>query len=158
MGYCFTVFLVACSVSQTQVPVSTDTRVPNTSTPQFIEVTRIVRVEQTVVVTATPIPALAQECFDTAMTQRELNDCAALEYERAKAELQTTISQINFSPDEKSAFDKLQAEWEARVSDECKFFYAQLVKDSNGNFHYKGGSMAPMRTGLCLAEQYKYRM
>jgi uncharacterized protein YecT (DUF1311 family) len=153
----FALLLVSCNVTQTQLPASTKTPIPSTSTPQIIEVTRVVNIVQTVVVTATTEPLLAQECFDVAMAQRGLNDCAALESELAKAELESIISQINFSPDEKSAFDKLQVEWEERIWEECKFFYGQLVDDGNGHFHYAGGTMAPMRIGFCLADQYKNR-
>ncbi|MCC6298404.1 MAG: DUF1311 domain-containing protein [Anaerolineales bacterium] len=151
------VFVVSCSAVETQLPANTETPIPNTSTPQIVEVTRIVNAVQTVIVTATPEPLLAQDCFATAMTQADLNGCAAVESELAKAELAATISQINFSPDQKTAFEKLQTEWESRVWEECKFFYGQIIDDGNGHIHYAGGTMAPMRIGFCLADQYKSR-
>jgi multidrug efflux pump subunit AcrA (membrane-fusion protein) len=65
-------FLTACGISQTQLPLATETTISVSPTPQIIEVTRVIKVEQTVVVTATPIPLLAQECLNNAMTQRYL--------------------------------------------------------------------------------------
>ena len=78
----FALFVTACGVTQTQLPVIrsiTVTSTPPTATPQIVEVTRIVKVEQTVVVTVTPVPLLAQKCFDKAITQFDLNGCAAEE-------------------------------------------------------------------------------
>jgi len=149
--------LVACSTPPTQLPLSTETPIPS-PTPQIIEVTRVVKVEQTVVVTATPEPLLAQECVDTAHNQLELNSCAILEREFAKEELEKTISRIEFSQEDKQTFDKLQVEWQKQVEKECEFFYGQLYADDNGNFYYKWGSMAPMQWAFCEAERYKQRI
>ncbi len=151
-------FLTSCFGMKTQVPVFTETVVPVSQTPQIVQVTRIITIEQTVAVTATPMPALAQNCFNTAMTQREINGCAALERELADAELEKTISQIEFSLDKKQAFDKLQAEWRQQIENDCEFFYGQLVDDGNGHFYYRGGSMSPMRISLCVASRIKQRI
>ena len=150
--------LVACSAPQTQLPLSTEALAPLTSTPQIIEVTRLVEIKQTVVITATPKPPLAQKCLNEARTQMDLNNCANLERELAKEELQKIISQIDFSREEKQAFDQLQVEWQKQVEKECEFFYGQLHADENGNLHYKWGSMAPMQRGFCEAERHKQRI
>lgn len=148
--------LAACNTPQT--PLSTGIPVLLTSTPQVIEVTRIVKVQQTVIVTATPKPLLAQECLNEARTQFDLNNCANLERELAEGELEKIISQIDFSQEEKQAFGQLQAEWQKQVEKDCEFFYGQIYSDENGNFHYKWGSMAPMQRGFCEAERYKQRI
>jgi uncharacterized protein YecT (DUF1311 family) len=153
----FILSLVACGVPQTQLPLSTESPIPVSPTPQIIEVTRVFRVEQRVVVTATPEPPLAQECLSSAQTQMDLNNCANLERELAKEELEKIISQIEFSAEEKQAFDQLQMKWRTQVEKDCEFFYGQIYTDENGNFHYKWGSMAPMQRGFCEAERYKQR-
>jgi uncharacterized protein YecT (DUF1311 family) len=136
----FVLFLAGCVGSQTPLSIATENIIPISPTQQIVEVTRIVKIEQTVVVTATPEPLLAQECFNTAVTQLELNGCAALERELAKEELDKTISQIKFSPEEKQLFDQLQEEWQKQVEKDCEFFYGQIYTDSNGKFHYKWDS------------------
>jgi uncharacterized protein YecT (DUF1311 family) len=154
----FTLFLTACNWSQIQVATATETAIPISPTAQIIEVTRIVKVEQTVIVTETPEPLLAQECLNDAMTQLDLNGCAALERDLTKAELEKTIAKIKFTLEEKQEFDQLQEEWQKQIEADCKFFYGQIYTDSNGNLHYKGGSMAPMQIGFCQASMYKERI
>lgn len=145
-----TIILVACSVSPTQEPVITETPIPATSTPQIIEVTRIVKVEQTVVVTAIPKPLLAQGCFDRAVTQMDLNGCAAEERFLAQAEVDNTISLIkakfNFSLEDERVFDNLQEEWGDIVERNCNFYYE------------KWGSMGPMQRSICIASRIKDRI
>ena len=137
--------LVACGAPQTQLSLNTETPVPSTSTPQIIEVTHIVKVEQTVFVTVTPEPLLAQECFNTAMTQLDLNSCAAEERFSAQSKLEETISRIKLSPEEKQEFDKLQKEWEDLVERNCNFYYEEW------------GSMGPMQRSMCIALRIKER-
>jgi uncharacterized protein YecT (DUF1311 family) len=152
----FVLTLVACSPLKNQLPLSTATSIP--PTPQVIQVTHIVTIKQTVVVTVTPKPPLAQECLNKAVTQGDLNNCANLERELAKNELDKIISRIKFSPEEKEVFDQLQLEWEKQVEKDCGLFYGWLLTDGNGNLHYKWGSMAPMQRGFCEAERYKQRI
>ena len=148
--------LVACSAPPAPLPVSTETPI-SSPTPAIIEITRVVKIEQTVVVTATPEPLLAQECFNNAVTQGDLNNCAISERELAKGQLEKTISRIEFSERDKQTFDKLQVQWQEQVEKDCEFFYGQLYTDNNGGFHYKWGSMAPMQWAFCEAEGYKQR-
>ena len=149
-------FLAACSAPPTPVPISTDTPIPPTSTARYVVITLLTK--QTVVVTTTPAPLLAQECVNNAMTQMELTGCGALEWQIAEEKLNETIARIEFSPADKRNFDQLQAEWQKQVENDCEFFYGQLSTDENGNLYYKGGSMAPMQRNFCLAEQYKRRI
>ena len=142
----FILFLVSCSRTETQLPIATEPVVLVSSTPQIIQVTRIVPVEQTVVVTATPVPLLAQECFNQAITQSDLNNCAAEERFSAQAKLEDTISKIKLSPDEKKQFDKFQKEWEALIESNCTFYYD------------KWGSMRPMQQSMCIASRIKERI
>lgn len=136
--------LIACNAPQT--PLSTETPILLTSTPQIVEVTRIVKVEQTVVITATPGPLIAQECFNNAMTQYDLNNCAAEERWASQARLENIISQIKLSSDEKQEFDKLQKEWEDLTERNCMFYYD------------KWGSMRPMQQSMCIAIRIKERI
>jgi uncharacterized protein YecT (DUF1311 family) len=138
--------LIACGTTQAQLPLGTETPIPLTSTPQVIEVTRIVKVEQTVVVTAAPEPLLAQECFDKAITQSDLNNCAAQERFNAQTELENLISQIRFSSEEKLTFNNLQKEWLSQVESDCNFFYEQ------------SGSMGPMQRSMCIASRIRQRI
>ena len=154
----FALFLTACVGSQIQLSTATSSIIPVSSTPRIIEVTHIVKVEQTVIVTATPIPLLAQECLNAAVTQLDLNGCAILERELAKAELEKIIAQIKFTPEEKLMFDQLQEKWQMQVEADCDFLYGQILTDDNGNLHYKGGSMAPMQRAFCEAGKYKERI
>lgn len=137
--------LVACNTPPTQLPLSTETPIPS-PTPQIIEVTRVIQVEQTVVVTPTPEPLLAQQCFNNAMTQYDLNNCAAEERFSAQAKLDYTISRIKLSAEEKQEFDKLQKEWENLIERNCIFYYD------------KWGSMRPMQQSMCITFRIKERI
>ena len=154
----FILLLTSCSETPTQPPLATATVVLASPTPQIIQVTRIVTIEQTVVVTETPVSSPAQDCFNKAMTQHEINDCAGLELELTDTELTRIISLIEFSPEDKKAFDELQETWRQQVEKDCEFFYGQLVDDGNGHFYYKGGSMSPMRRSLCISSGIRQRI
>ena len=118
----FTLLLTACGISQIQFSTATETAISASPTPQIIEVTRIIKIEQTAIVTATPIPLLAQDCINSAVSQLDLNGCAILERELAKTELEKTIAQIRFTPEEKSEFDELQERWRLQAEEDCDFF------------------------------------
>lgn len=137
--------LVACRASPTQLPLSTETQILS-PTPQIVQVTRLVKIEQTVVVTATPEPLLAQECFNSAVTQGDLNNCAAEERFSAQEQLENTISRIKLSSEEKQEFDKYQAEWADLIERNCMFYYD------------KWGSMRPMQQSMCIALRIKERI
>ena len=110
------------------------------------------------VVTETPVPSPFQDCFNKAMTQREINDCAGLELELADTELTRIISLIDFSLEDRESFDKLQETWMQQVEADCEFFYGQLVDDGNGHLYYKEGSMSPMRISLCISSRMRQRI
>ena len=138
--------LVACSTPQTQMPSNTETPIPPTSTARYIVITHVIKVEQTVVVTTTPEPLLAQECFNNAITQGDLNNCAAEERFSAQEKLENTISRIKFSLEAKKEFDKFQKEWEDLIERNCMFYYD------------KWGSMRPMQQSMCIALRIKERI
>jgi uncharacterized protein YecT (DUF1311 family) len=137
--------LVGCSASSTQLPLTRETPIPS-STPQIIEVTRLVRIEQTVIVTATAEPLLAQECFNNAVTQNDLNNCAVEERFSAQEQLENTISRIKLPSIEKQEFDKYQTEWADLIERNCIFYYD------------KWGSMRPMQQSMCIALRIKERI
>ena len=126
------------------------TPAPHTLTPNSIVVTHVV--------TVTPEPLIAEDCFKRAVTQVDLNDCANKERELAKAQLDKLISKIIFSSEEKQNFDQLQGEWESFVEKDCSFLYGQVITTADGNSYYQRGSMAPMLRGLCEAKHYKERI
>lgn len=75
--------LTGCSTPATPTPevIFQDvTRIVEiTSTPQVVEVTRVVQIDQLVEVTAAPTPGLADDCYKKAETQLEMNECAVIE-------------------------------------------------------------------------------
>ena len=137
--------LLACNTSQVIQPLVTETSVPASPTVHLIEVTRVIMVEQTVIVTPTPAPLLAQKCFDMAVTQLDLSGCAAEERFLAQAELEDILSRIELPPEEKEELDQLQQEWEILVERNCMFYYD------------KWGSMRPMQQSMCIALRIKER-
>ncbi len=94
----------------------------------------------------TPEPLFAQHCFDNAMNQGDLNNCAIEERLASQAELENVISQIEFSPEEKQEFEKLQKEWDDVTEGNCMFYYD------------KWGSMRPMQQSMCIALRIKERI
>jgi len=145
-GLIFALLLAACNTSQPKMPLSTATPIPNTSMPPIIEVTRVIEIVQTVVVAATSEPLLAQECFDNAVTQGDLNGCAAEERFSAQAQLQETISRIELSSEVKQEFDRLQKDWKDVIERNCMFYYD------------KWGSMRSMQQSMCIAQRIKERI
>ena len=138
--------LAACSTPPAQLPLMTETRIPASPTPLIVEVTRVIEVEQTVVVTPTPSLLLAQTCFDTALTQLDLSGCSAEERFLAQAELDDVISRLDLSAEERQTFDQLQKEWEDLVERNCYFYYD------------KWGSMRSMNQSMCIAMRIKERI
>jgi uncharacterized protein YecT (DUF1311 family) len=158
------IFITACSgikemvptitiALSTETPITTLTLTPTSpSTPtqtssliiRTVEITRVISVKQTVVVTATQTPYPAKDCFDKAMTQVEMNSCAALARELAETNLNEIVNKIELPVDEKIALEQMKSEWITQAERDCEFFYNR-------------GSMAPMSRNLCIAsriEQY----
>lgn len=134
------------------------------SIPQAIWITQEVTHETTigrtveVEVTPTPEPMLAKDCFDSAMTQVELNGCANYEYQLALKELDKIIAQINIPEKDMQELERIQAIWQKQMEYECDFFTSRTITDENGDLHYIGGSMAPMNRGFCMANRTKERI
>jgi uncharacterized protein YecT (DUF1311 family) len=135
------------------------TRVVEVPSPaERVEVTREILVEKQVMVTSTPNPARADDCFQTAVTQFEMNGCAALEYDLVLAELETVFGQIGFDPETQSMLAQIQSEWQAQMERDCNFFYGRLIEHADGSQSYENGSMAPGLVFMCKAEQTENRI
>jgi hypothetical protein len=134
------------------------------------EVTRIISEEIYIIKSLTPsstptkkltatftiTPTLS--CFDTAISQRELNDCAWLLAEDKKEKLHQLVEKIaykfTYNPKKKEAFLQYEAEWEELAENECWTWWGSL--DDSG--WYEKGSMAQMEVGLCVGKKYEERI
>jgi len=61
-------------------------------------------------------------------------------------------------PEEQNTFLQLQAEWEDFVIRECEFRSGYIVIETDGVFHYQGGSMALTNYNECLVGKYEDRL
>ena len=106
--------------------------------------------------TLTITPTLS--CFDSAISQRELNDCAWLLAEDKKEMLHQLVDKIadkfTYNPTKKEAFLQYEAEWEELAEKECWTWWGSL--DDSG--WYEKGTMAPMEVGLCVGKKYEERI
>jgi uncharacterized protein YecT (DUF1311 family) len=163
-------FLTSCGVSAQ--------RIEGTPTIMTVEVTRIVQVTTTPIPTATRTPAptldetdqlrtalawdigtpivASRECYETAQSQRDLNDCASArfgELEKHMAELFKSLElrYQRISPERLEKFRTLQTEWENLAKKECEF---RAGLDGDG----WPGTMAPMNYGECLISKYEDRL
>ncbi len=146
--------------TQTQTPTltsrPTQSQTPTrTATPKVLlrEVTRIVTPIRTVIVTTTPTPYLAKACFDQAMTQVDINSCAAEQRALAEEILEKTLAQIDLPVDEKTTLGQMQAEWLNQAEQDCEFFYGKIITSEDGFIYYARGSMAPMLINMCIANR-----
>lgn len=120
----------------------------------YIEITRVVTVIPTEIHAATHTPDAAQECFNQAMTQVEMNSCAALMRQIAEAELEMRFGQITYLPaDDKAILEQIILRWKDLAVQDCEFLYGKTITGSNGNLYYEGGSSAPMLMNICIAER-----
>ncbi len=168
-GLLAVVLLASCSL----VPKSIEEH-PSAIT---VEVTRIVQVTTTPVPTNIPTgtptlakrdadaTAIAQEigtpivaswdCYETAQSQRDLNECAAARLEQLKQQMAELIKireaqyQPHF-PEGIKKMQKFQAEWEDFSHREC-VFHSGLDSDLPG-------TMAPMNYAECMVAKYEDRL
>jgi hypothetical protein len=175
---CFlAVLLTACSTSAQGSEI--------TPTAITVEVTRIVQITTTPIPTetTTPAPTLDQmdmgataiakeigtpivasdECYETALTQLELNSCAIGRREELETELAGLLKKIEeryqlYSQEELEKFQGFQAEWEDLSKRECEFQSGMILVEENGSLHYKGGSMAVNSYNECMVEKYQARL
>ena len=148
------------AVSPTSITVIPSVSPTATTTPtpiiQYIEVTRLITVIPTEIYTPTPTRDTAQECFKQAMTQGDMNSCAALMRDLAEAELEATIERITYlSFEDKITLEQKVLNWKDLAWQDCEYLYGKLVTDSSGNLNYERGSSAPMQTNICIAKRIK---
>jgi uncharacterized protein YecT (DUF1311 family) len=139
-----------------------------------IEVTREVTREVTYIIQATPIPSITSiiptptmtptiSCYDNAVTQYDMNQCAGLiaEEQRNKMEILVNLIKEKYStiPQKEEEFLQLQAKWEDLANEECRLWYGRTITDPNtGTEYYENGSMAPMLIESCLKNKYEDRI
>ena len=181
----FVVLLTSCSGSSPSIEV--------TPTAIEVEVTRIVQITTTPVPssttapvpssTTTPSPVLdladtlatvmaeeigtpivaSKDCYDTALTQLEMNSCAVgrrEELEKQMAELLKALEERYrlYSQEELEKFQSFQAEWEDLSKRECEFQSGMIIVDNNGSLSYEGGSMSVASYNECMVEKYQARL
>jgi uncharacterized protein YecT (DUF1311 family) len=149
-----------------------------TPTAFQVEVTRIVQITTTPIPTETltPAPTLdegaisgtaiaeeigtpivaSDECYRTAQSQRDLNDCAASRLEDLKMHMAELFKALEVryqrvSPEQLEKFRNLHAEWENFSDRECRF---RSGLDGEG----WPGTMAPMNYGGCMEGKYEARL
>jgi uncharacterized protein YecT (DUF1311 family) len=166
----FTVLLTSCNGSSKSVEV--------TRTVIAVEVTRIVQITTTPILTETitPAPTLdemdklrtaianeigtpivaSKECYKTAQSQMELNACAGARLQELEKQMTELLKvheaqyQKNF-PEGLEKFQSFQAEWKDLSDRECMF---RSGLDGDGH----PGTMAPMNYGGCMAAKYEDRL
>jgi uncharacterized protein YecT (DUF1311 family) len=126
------------------------------------EITNVITRIYLVTPITTPTSTKTESCYDTALTQYDLNQCAGLHAEEAKKKMKILIDLIvekySEKPDKVEEFLKLQKEWEDLAYDECQLWYGRFITDPNtGNEYYENGSMAPMLMAGCLETKYTDR-
>jgi uncharacterized protein YecT (DUF1311 family) len=173
----FGVLLTSCGASSQSIEI--------TPTAITIEVTRIVQVTTTPVPTYTPTPAptlelmdklatvtaeeigtpivASDDCYETALTQLEMNSCAIGRREALEAEMAKLLKVLEeryrlYSQEELEKFQSFQAEWEDLAKRECEFHSGMILVEENGNLRYAGGSMAVNSYNECMVEKYQARL
>jgi hypothetical protein len=171
------VLLTSCSTSSQGSEI--------TPTAIMVEVTKIVQITTTPIPTetTTPAPTLDQmdmgataiakeigtpivasdDCYETALTQLELNSCAIGRREELEKQLTGLMKNIEerhrlYSQEELEKFQGFQAEWEDLSKRECEFQSGMILVEKNGSLHYKGGSMAVGSYNECMVEKYQARL
>ena len=98
---------------------------------------------------ALPLHAQTLDC-DNAMTQMEMNQCAAQAFERQDQQLNRVYNQYRagLQPKDRQALKQVQLAWIKFRDLDCR----QVASI------YKGGSMQPMVHAHCLAERTRERI
>jgi uncharacterized protein YecT (DUF1311 family) len=139
-----------------------------------IEVTREVTREVTYIIQATPIPSNTSmiptptmtptiSCYDNAVTQSDINQCAGLIMEEQLNKMESLVNLIEEKysaiPQKEEEFLQLQAKWDDLANEECRLWYGRTITDPNtGTEYYENGSMAPMLIVSCLKNKYEDRI
>ncbi len=164
--------LAACQAAPPEPLAATPRSPDQAATPQVVTVRETVPVEVTrlatvvVIVTATPVPSPTPrptvtpwsgdtppsvECARTAVTQFDLNNCAAMRADEARMLLLQAISRNpNLSVDPE--FAVLEQQWEEQTRRELQLL---LLKTEGGAYVY--GTMAPLLYYSCEYQRFKDR-
>jgi len=166
----FVVLLTSCSVSSQSMEV----------TPPVItvEVTRVVQITTTPIptVTITPSPTLDQydtaatqsarrigtpivasrDCYETAQSQRDLNECAGTRLGELQSHMAELLSRIEAHyqqnyPERLGKFQSYHTEWEDFSDRECM---TRSGLDGDG----RAGTTAPMNYAECMVSKYEDRL
>src|SRR5262249_31062895 len=103
----------------------------------------------------TPIVA-SRECYETAQSQRDLNDCAGARLEELDKHM-TELLKVHeahyqqYFPEGLKKFQSFQAEWKNLSDRECMF---RSGLDGDG----WQGTMAPMNYAECMVAKYEDRL
>jgi hypothetical protein len=176
------IWLLVLVLGLTACMGNTQTATPNPPVLVTVEVTRIVQITTTPVPpkTSTPTSTLKPidasntqtaeligtpivaniECYLTAITQSDLNSCAASrrdEMEKQMAGLINAVKEGSYPYDsekELQMFLQFQSEWEGFIQRECAFQAGYTLTGNSGHL----GTMAPMNYNECLAQKYQDRL
>lgn len=170
---CLFVFLASCSPTQQKVEIH-----PTIIT---VEITKLVQITTTPVPqpSNTPTPTLepryaqatfrseligtpivaTDECFETAVTQQEMNGCAGSRVSGLEKEMEKLVNALQvryklWPDDHLKKFLAFQKEWEDLSKRECEFLAGYTIVDGR----YEGGSMAPASYYGCLEGKYEDRL
>jgi uncharacterized protein YecT (DUF1311 family) len=143
------------------VPITTTPVPPKTATPTSTLKPIDASNTQTAEVFGTPIVA-NMECYLTAITQSDLNSCAASRRDEMEKQMAVLINAIKegsypYNSEKKlQMFLQFQSEWEDFIQRECEFRSGHTLTGDSGTLD--GGSMAPMNNNECLAQKYQDRL
>jgi uncharacterized protein YecT (DUF1311 family) len=143
------------SPSPTASPTATTTPTPII---QYIEVTRVVASVPVEMQPVATVPAAVQECFNQAMSQVEINGCAAFMRQLAEDELYATFRRISLPEEEQAMLEQILVNWQNLAWQDCEFLYGQFLTDSNGHEYYARGSSAPMHMSICIEERTRHHI
>jgi len=134
----------------TQIPTSTLSPTP---TPNEFEIS------STRVANAIGTPIKATFCYKATDRQGSLNNCSNQRRIELELQMSNLINRLGEKydriPEEQNTFLQLQAEWEDFVIRECEFRSGYIVIETDGVFHYQGGSMALTNYNECVVGKYE---
>ena len=105
-------------------------------------------------ITLLPPSAAAQDstraCWDSAMSQASMNQCAGSDLQRSRDRMQSLLRELRSRLDSESrrGIDSVQRRWDAYSRAQCRWEGAA----------YDGGSMRPMIEASCLAQRTEERI
>lgn len=153
---------VLVTLEVTRIVQITTTPVPQkTSTPTSTLKPADAASTQSAALIGTPIVA-NMECYMTAVTQGDLNNCAVTRRDEMEKQMEGLIIVIKegsypYDSEKKlQMFLQLQSEWEGFIKRECEFRSGYTLTGDSGILD--GGTMAPMNYNECLVQKYQDRL